>query len=91
MLTLDSTVCCIDGILETEIEGEMALMSPEMGNYYSLNNTGSIIWKNIKSETKIESLISKVTSLYDVEEEQCKVQVINLLKEFSDLGLLIVK
>lgn len=91
MLTLDSTVRRTDGLLETEIEGEIALMSPEIGNYFSLNSTGSVIWKSLASDIRIENLIEEIVAVYKVDRLDCKNEVIQLLEKFAELGLLQVE
>jgi hypothetical protein len=91
MLNLDSKVCRINEILETEIDGEIALMSPEMGNYYSLNSTGSLIWRTMQSEISISDIVQKMTGTCDVDASRCESDVLHLLNEFSDLGLIVVK
>ena len=90
MLNLDSKVCSIKEILATEIDGEVALMSPEKGNYYSLNSTSSLIWKNMQSEISISELIQKLMVECDVESTRCESDVMSILNEFSGLGLIVV-
>lgn len=73
---------------EVEIGDEKAIMNIDTGKYLILNEIGSVIWAEIKSSNQtIESVVSKLTSEYDVSKEQCETEVKTFVDELIDNGI----
>ncbi len=76
-----------EGVIHTEVNGEMVLMHVERGFYFSLNEVGAFIWKNLEQPESVEKLCSLVQQEFDVSEEQCREDVLSLVEQLGAEGL----
>lgn len=59
--------------------------------YFSLNDVGSSIWKEIEHPRALEDIISSLTDEYEVSYERCRDEVLPFLNELIEAGIVIVK
>ncbi|MCZ3364275.1 MULTISPECIES: PqqD family protein [Methanobacterium] len=75
-----------------DVEDEVVILGLKDGVYYGLNPVGAFIWNNINQEPKTMAEIrDAVLEEYDVSEEVCEKDLMELLTELSDKGLIEVK
>jgi len=86
-MTEASVVVASDGITSTEIEGESILLDLEEGVYYGLNSVGGAIWEKIQEPVPIEDIVRAITDAYDVERGQCREDVLALVADLQENGL----
>ena len=55
----------------TDMAGDKVMIDFESGKYFLLRGTAADIWDNIQEETTVGSLVDKLLSIYDVDEETC--------------------
>lgn len=78
---------CSD-VVSTEIdEEECVLLSLETQQYYSLNETGSRIWKLLSSGHAPGTIASALTEDWATTQEEALDYVHSFLQELSDEGL----
>jgi hypothetical protein len=84
--TIDGSTTIVrnDGLLSTEVDGELLAMSVERGSCYGLNGVGTRIWALIEKPRSIDSLCAQLVSEYEVDEAQCRREVIDLIAELRD-------
>lgn len=70
-------------LLETNLEQEMVMMSVSAGKYYSLNQTAAKIWQLIDDFPNSKNLLAQLQSLYKVEPERLKLELIRILNQFE--------
>ena len=75
------------GVLSTEVDGQAVLMHVEKGIYFGLNDVGALVWRELGSEATIEELCEAVISEFDVETDECKNDVQDLLAQLAEQGL----
>ncbi|MCO7227302.1 PqqD family protein [Pleionea sp. CnH1-48] len=63
------------------IDGELVLLNIENGNYYSLNSTATNIWSKLDKKLSFNALCKQLQEEYDVEENQCFYDVMEILTE----------
>ena len=66
-----------------EIDGEAAMMNIQTGKYYGLDEIGSRIWELMEQKIQVKAIIDQLKKEYDVSEQQCKTDVLNLLNELK--------
>ncbi len=66
------------------------MLSVERGKYYSLNDTGSALWKLLDVSENIEQLKSELLSEYDVDPIACETEVQRLLEQLKAEGLITI-
>lgn len=76
------------GILETEVGGEIVLMSVERGSYYGLDPVGSDIWRQLGQPVRVAQLCQQLLQRYDDDPATVLGDVIDLLSRLSTEGLI---
>lgn len=87
MIDESKTVHRSEGLVATEVDGEMVVMSIERGNYYGLNDVGSRIWHLIETPLTFGVLCDALAEEYAVDAPTCKRDVANLLEKMDEHGL----
>lgn len=77
-------------MVSSDMDGEKVMMSIENGEYYALDPVGSDIWENIEDEIKIDDLIKKLLSKFDVSEEICEKDTMEFLNELIEKKLIMI-
>jgi hypothetical protein len=90
-ITETTTICAIDEQVSSELDGESVILSLENGVYYGLDEVGAFIWERVQEPVEVSHLIDVVLAEYDVSREQCTKDVLNLLEELRENGLIDVK
>jgi hypothetical protein len=63
--------CRKPGLLAAEVDGEVAVMSTERGQYYGLGDSARRIWELLEAPSDLASLVSQLTAEYAVDAEAC--------------------
>lgn len=71
------------------LHDEMVMMDIDQGKYFSLNQSATIIWEKLEEPLVVEELCNILSGEYDVEPEQCAMEVEEHLAEMVRLGLVI--
>lgn len=79
ILSIDHTVSQKEGNIVSDMDGEKVMLSIQNGKYYNLGDMGGEIWERIIAPIPILELVNQFLEEYDVEENECKEQVINFL------------
>ena len=79
-ITIECTVSQSEGNIVSNMDGEKVMMNIEKGKYYNLGELGGIIWEIISSPVKIENIIEKLRTEYEVEKTTCEQQVLSFIQ-----------
>jgi hypothetical protein len=71
------------GNIVSDMNGEVVMLSINNGKYYNFGEVGGEIWNLIHNWISIDSLVSKLMEVYDIEEDECIEQVLSFLEELS--------
>ena len=72
----------------TEMEDEEGvLLNLLTRNYFSLNETGTLIWKHVQEGAPVEEIAAALERAYDVEQEAALQHVTRFLDELMHEGL----
>ena len=77
------------GLMTANMNGSAVMMDIATGKYYNLGETGGRIWELLESPATISDLVQALTAEYDVDQAQCKADVLTFLQQLVDRGLLI--
>ena len=80
-------VSASDAVLASPLGGEVVLLEPEEGIYYSLNEVGARIWEIIRDPVSVDNVCGLISREYDVDPDRCRADVLELLTELLDYGL----
>lgn len=75
----------------TDFNNEKVMMDLDQGKYFALNDVGSRIWELTKENTTVQDIIDELLKEYDIDEETCKTEVINYIKDLVSNGVVKVK
>ena len=87
-LTEDTVVQRSLDVVEAEVDGEVVALNIEKGICYGLNKIGSRIWQLIAEPCRIADIGTRLMGEYDVDEETCRRQVIELLEDLRSEELI---
>ncbi len=75
-------------VLWNEVEGELVLLNLNTEQYFGLDETGTATWKAVTRLPTIEDAYQELLATYEVEPEQLRGDLKNLLQELTDQKLL---
>lgn len=90
-LALSSTVVVSPHQVSTDLGDETVILGAEAGHYYGLNEVGARIWSLIQQPTRVSALCDTIAAEYDVSPDACARDVLELLGELEDKGLIHVR
>ncbi|MBI9098773.1 MAG: PqqD family protein [Spirochaetaceae bacterium] len=77
-----------EDVISTELDGEIVLMDVAKGEYYSLNEVGTLIWKTIgESVVSFNDICQAILDAFDIDRFTCEADVTKLLKQMKDTGI----
>ena len=74
-------------ILHSKLDDEIAILNLRNGEYYSLNDTGALIWSMICTGDSFDEILNSLTSEYDNENNEIKSDLFDLIDELKSNGL----
>lgn len=77
-----------DSITWRKLKDELVLMHLDTGAYYSLNETGVLIWQGIVDERPHEDIVNDISEMFDADREIIVQDFERLVNELADQGLL---
>jgi len=87
-ITLESVVRRSSDVIASPVEKEVVMLDIERGMYYSLNGVGSDIWGRLTQPVRVADLCAQLQQVYDVEPATCEADVLAVLNEMAENGLL---
>jgi hypothetical protein len=87
-ISLEDTVMQIKGNIVSDMSGEKVMLSVKNGKYYNLGHTGGEIWDLIVMPITVQKLILSLMNIFDVEQSQCEIHVLQFLEHLREEGLI---
>lgn len=87
MVALESRVVASKNQISTEMADETVILNLQNGVYYGLDPVGTFIWMFIQEPKDVRSICDAVLAEYDVEPERCEQDILYLLQELIEQGL----
>ena len=75
-------------VANSKIGDELALLQPTSGQYFTLNKTGATVWQLLSEARSTEEIITGVAEEYGIEASLCRDDVIELITQLGDAGLI---
>jgi hypothetical protein len=77
--------------ISCDLEGEAAILNLKDGAYYGLNEVGASVWQLIQTPLSVSQIRDALLDRFEVDPERCTKDLIELLSELVDLGLVEVR
>jgi Coenzyme PQQ synthesis protein D (PqqD) len=89
-LSVKSRVRISDDVLFQELQEEAVLLNLKTGVYFGLDKVGSRIWQHLKEQEMLSKVVEAMLLEYDVTEERCRQDLLNLIEKMEAQGLVSV-
>ena len=89
-ITLDSVVAQAPEQVSCELGGEAAILNLKSGVYFGLDPVGAFIWKQLAEGKPARTIRDAVLAEYEVGEERCETDLLELLAKLQEAGLITV-
>lgn len=86
-----STVVAAEGQVSSDLGGEVAILNLSAGMYYGLDEVGARIWDLVQQPEVVSEIQATILEEYDVEPSRGKRDVLELLQELVNEGLIEVR
>ena len=84
-----SSIQIAKNLLAKKLAGEeWVFLNLENGIYYGLNETGSLIWDELKTQKAPEKILDKLEAAFPIERPRLKKDLWNFLKELRKEGVI---
>jgi hypothetical protein len=87
-LQLDTIVTRADGVVTSNLDGEVVMMSIDRGKYYGLDAIASQIWELLETPCSIRALCDQLLPQYDVGRQQGEVDVLGFCQQAREQGII---
>lgn len=78
-----------DSQISTSMAGESVILDHKKGEYFTLNEVGSVVWGVFQNQASdIDDLVKAVQEEYDIDTETCKTDVQALIDELLNKKLI---
>lgn len=87
-ISLDSRVSVSTEQVSSELEGEVIILNLAAGAYHGLDQIGARIWQLIQRPERVADVRDALLAEYDVSPQRCERDLLQLLNEMAEVGLL---
>ena len=84
-------VCAHPNQVHSEMGEDVVVLSMQRGAYFNLNPVGAFIWKKIQTPVSTQALRDAVLEEFEVPARECERDLLEILTELKDNGLLEIK
>ena len=88
VLNPNSTIRKHADVLDTELDGEIVLMSVETGKYYGLDATGSAIWRHLAEPVALTALVAALADEFEADRESLERDVRDFIGTLAERQLI---
>lgn len=71
-----------------DLEDEVVILGLKDGVYYGLNPVGAFIWNLVQNPITVKEIKEAILNEYDVEEDVCEKDLVELLDNLLDKNLI---
>lgn len=83
-LSRSSKIVVSKEVVSCDLGGETAMLDMKEGIYYGLNEIGTIIWELIQKPITLQEIIDKILEEYEVDDETCYADVVELIDQMVE-------
>ena len=73
-----------------ELDGEGVILNLASGLYFGLDETGTRMWRLIEQHRRLDVVLTALTGEYEAARETIEADLIRLVSELSEKGLLVL-
>lgn len=84
----NSRLARAEGLVASEVNGEVVILSIDSGHFFQLNATGSRLWNLLERPMTVAELCTEARKRFAVDADACRRDVIEFVSGLVDKGLL---
>jgi hypothetical protein len=88
VITLDTIVGAASDQVSCDLDGEAAILNLKSGTYFGLDPVGAFVWNQLATPQPVSTIASAMLEHYEVEPERCHSDLLVLLGQLNERGLL---
>ena len=73
--------------MSCDLNGEAAILQLSSGSYFGLDEVGARIWQLLQKPSTPDEIVRDLLEEYEVEASACRADVMNLLAEMIEAGI----
>ena len=77
-------------VLLQEIDNELLIFNSETGQFYSVNDTGAVIWESIIEHANLGDVLDDISEVFDVDRDILINDLLKFVLPLYEQGLLIL-
>ena len=82
-----TTVVASPDQVSCDLAGETVILSLTNATYYGLDAVGTFVWALLRERRTVAELRDEVSRVYAVEREDCERDLVDLLRDMAEHGL----
>ncbi|MCC7353726.1 MAG: PqqD family protein [Anaerolineae bacterium] len=86
-MSMQSIVIATKEQVSCDLDGEIVILDLKNGIYYGLDAIGARIWNMLQEPQTVGAIRDAILLEYDVEPERCGQDLLGLLRDMGDKGL----
>ncbi|MCI0354667.1 MAG: PqqD family protein [Acidobacteria bacterium] len=90
-LSRNTTVVAVSDQVSCTLEDEAVVLHLGKGTYYGLNPVGATVWNALQQPKTVGELVEIVTGEFEVEAGRCEGDLLELLANLQNAGLIEVR
>jgi Coenzyme PQQ synthesis protein D (PqqD) len=87
----DSILVAVKSQVSCQLDAETVVLHFDKGLYFGLNEVGTLIWNQVQQPRKVQEIRDAILREYEVSNEQCERELLTLLGELSENGLVQIR
>lgn len=88
VITMESIVVAAREQVSCDLDGEAVILDLKNGIYYGLDAIGAHIWNMLQQPITVGAIRDAILLEYDVEADRCERDLLALLQDMGDKGLI---
>jgi hypothetical protein len=76
-------------VISEVIDGEAVIINLTTGNYYSLNESGAVVWSSIESSATVGEIVARLSSAFEASPAEAESAVHELLADLQQEDLIV--
>ena len=87
MISSDTIVRRLDGLVEARVDDEILALHVEQGTCYSFNVTAAQVWTSLEQPRRMGDIRDELLAQFDVDAETCEQQLAEIIDLLMAQGL----
>ncbi|MGQ7829933.1 PqqD family protein [Altererythrobacter sp. Z27] len=72
--------------IASQLDGELILIHGDSGAFYSIAETGLVIWRLLDEEAELDTICERLAAIYAVDDSECRAAVERFSNELVQAG-----